>query len=82
MDRLRWMLWLWLLLTRRGIVRVSSTSKSTIVFLRGRWSSGGYTAAASVMLAVVEDIPYAFGRQSMREERINTLLEGSVVGFR
>ena len=36
------------LLTRLAGVRVSSTSKRQMVFLRLRWSSGGYTAAASV----------------------------------
>ena len=37
--------------TRLAGVRVSSTSKSTIVFFMGRWESGGYTATAAAMLA-------------------------------
>lgn len=40
-------------LTRRAGVRVPSTSKRQMVFLTLRWSSGGYTLAASV--AMMED---------------------------
>jgi hypothetical protein len=53
---------------------VSSTSKRTIVFLIGRLSSGGYTAAASVILAIEEDV-IEVGIQLIIERGVESKIE-------